>query len=69
MNENQKITSLTIALAILYGGCITGIASLVVAAFAFFNYDFSGAGISLLAAALSFGLMANAVLREGLPLP
>ncbi len=67
MSENLKNTGLTIALAILYGGGITGIAALVVAAFAFFDRDFLGAGICLLAAALSFGLMAYAVLRDGLP--
>ncbi len=67
MSENPKNTGLTIALAILYGGGVTGISSLVVAAFAFFDRDFLGAGISLLAAALSFGLMTHAVLRDGLP--
>jgi len=34
--------------------------------FPFLNGDYFSAGIYLLAAALSFGLMANAVLREWL---
>lgn len=68
MNDGTKHTALTIALATLYGGGITGIFSLIAAVFAFVNYDFFGTGLCLLAAAFSFGLMANAVLREGLPL-
>lgn len=68
MSNDQKNTALTIALVILYGGGITGVAGLVAAAFAFFSGDFSGAGICLMASALAFGLMAIAVLREGLPL-
>ena len=66
MSTDPKITALTIQLAVLYGGGITGFASLIMALFPFFNGDFLSAGIYLLAAALSFGLMANAVLREGL---
>ncbi|MCZ7383343.1 MAG: hypothetical protein O8C63_01175 [Candidatus Methanoperedens sp.] len=66
MSNDPKITALTIQLVTLYGGSITGFASLVMAFFPFFNGDFLSAGIYLLVAALSFGLMANAVLREGL---
>lgn len=66
MSDDLKITALTIQLVVLYGGGITGFASLIMALFPFFNGDFLSAGIYLLAAALSFGLMANAVLREGL---
>jgi hypothetical protein len=66
MNDDPKITALTIQLATLYGCGITGLASLIMALFPFFNGEFLSAGIYLLAAALSFGLMANAVLREGL---
>jgi hypothetical protein len=61
MSDDPKITALTIQLAVLYGGGITGLASLILAFFPFVNGDFLSAGISL-----SFGLMANAVLREGL---
>ena len=66
MSDEPKTTVLTIQLAVLYGGGITGFASLIMALFPFFNGEFLSAGIYLLAAALSFGLMANAVLREGL---
>lgn len=66
MSNDPKTTVLTIQLAALYGGGITGFASLIMAFFPFFNGDYLSAGIYLLAAALSFGLMANAVLREGL---
>ncbi len=66
MSDDPKITALTIQLATLYGGSITGFASFIMALFPFLNGDFLSAGIYLLAAALSFGLMANAVLREGL---
>lgn len=66
MSDDPKITALTIQLVVLYGGGITGFASLIMALFPFFNGEFLSAGIYLLAAALSFGLMANAVLREGL---
>ncbi len=66
MNDDPKITVLTIQLITLYGGGITGFASLIMALFPFFNGEFLSAGIYLLAAALSFGFMANAVLREGL---
>ncbi len=66
MNDDPKITVLTIQLVTLYGSGITGFASLIMALFPFFNGEFLSAGIYLLAAALSFGFMANAVLREGL---
>ncbi len=66
MSDEPKVTALTIQLATLYGGSITGFVSLIMALFPFFNGDFLSAGIYLLAAALSFGLMANAVLHEGL---
>ncbi len=66
MSDDPKTTVLTIRLVVLYGGGITGFASLIMALFPFFNGDFLSSGIYLLAAALSFGLMANAVLREGL---
>ncbi len=66
MSNDPKITALTIQLVTLYSGGITGFASLIMALFPFFNGDYLSAGIYLLAAALSFGLMANAVLREGL---
>ncbi|MCX9074448.1 MAG: hypothetical protein OIN88_07280 [Candidatus Methanoperedens sp.] len=65
MSDDKKITALTIQLVTLYGGGITGFASLIMAFFPFSNGDFLSAGMYLLAAALSFGLMAIAVFREG----
>lgn len=58
-NDAESIAGLAII-----GTCITGVASLVAAIFTFLNGDFAAGGICLLAAALSFGLLANAVLRE-----
>jgi hypothetical protein len=46
------------------GGLVTGLASLVVAVFAFFNYNWIGAGVCLGSAGLAFGLIANAVWRH-----
>ena len=45
-------------------GLVTGVAGLVTATFAFFSYNWAGAGICLVAAGLAFGLIANAVLRR-----
>jgi uncharacterized membrane protein len=45
-------------------GIITGLIGLVVAYFAFSGADWAGAGISLVADALAFGLVANALLRH-----
>jgi hypothetical protein len=45
-------------------GMITGIAGLVAAVFAFIGGDWTGTGVCLIAAALSFGMLANAMLRE-----
>ena len=43
---------------------MTGVASLVVAVVAFINSDWVASGISLVAAALAFGLTTNALLRR-----
>ena len=48
----------------VYFGFITGIASLAVATFSFFDHEWVAAGICFAAAALAFGLIANAVLRH-----
>lgn len=54
----------TIAGVAVVCAMITGYASLAVAAFAFFSMNWVGAGVCLVAAALSFGLVANASLRR-----
>ena len=61
-NEHKKFNFLT-GLA-LVGSGIIGVASLVIALFTFFQWDFSTVGLYLIAAALSFGLLANALLRD-----
>ena len=43
---------------------ITGAASSVAALFPFFGGEFVGAGVCLLAAAVSLGLVANTILRQ-----
>lgn len=45
-------------------GLITGFAGLLGAVFAFFNSDWMGTGICLIAAALAFGLISNSLLRN-----
>ena len=62
MNENgQKLYAL-IGLATVGGG-ITGVAGLVAALFALLSGDLVATGVCLVAAAVSFGLLANALLR------
>ncbi len=63
MTEERARFNATIALAVLGGG-VTGIASLTAALFPFFNGEYLAAGMFVVAAALSFGLLANAVLRQ-----
>jgi hypothetical protein len=63
MSENRKKLDTIIGLAIVGSG-VTGVASLIAALFPFFDRDFVAAGVCLIAAALSFGLLANAVLGE-----
>jgi hypothetical protein len=54
----------TIAGVAVICGMITGFASLIAAVFAFFSFNWAGAGLCLAAAGLSFGLVANAALRQ-----
>jgi uncharacterized membrane protein YphA (DoxX/SURF4 family) len=54
----------TIAGIAVICGMITGFASLIAAVFAFFSFNWVGAGVCLAAAGLSFGLVANAALRQ-----
>lgn len=63
MDHNSDGLKRVIGLAMV--GCgVTGVASLVAALFPFLSGEFVGAGLCLLAAAVSLGLLANAVLRE-----
>ncbi|HSR42194.1 MAG TPA: hypothetical protein VLL48_08485 [Longimicrobiales bacterium] len=62
MNDRRR-TGIVIG-ASVYGGLLVGLASLLVAYAAFSNLDWTGAGVALLAGAVAFGLVANAVLRS-----
>lgn len=46
------------------GAFITGVAGLAVCVLAALSADFAGAGVGLVASALAFGLLANAVFRQ-----
>ena len=63
MADNNRSFSAIVGLA-LVGGSITGIASLLLAFVALLSGEFPAAAISLAASALSFGLLASAVLRR-----
>ena len=60
--SDKRRTHLVIG-ASVYGGLLVGVLSLLVAYAAFSNMDWVGAGVALVAGALAFGLLANAVLR------
>ena len=62
MAENRNKLSTVIGLATV-GASITGVVSLIAAFFPLIDSDFAAAGTCLIAAALAFGLLANAVLR------
>jgi len=63
MSEHPKTPDAIVGLATL--GCsITGVASLIVATFPLFARESLAASVFLTAAALSFGLLADALLRE-----
>ena len=63
MADQTKQTRWLTAIAIV-GTVVAGILGFAGALFAFFNQDSSGFGVCVLATALAFGLLANAVLRE-----
>jgi len=63
MADQTKQTRWVTAIAIV-GTVLAGVLGLVGAWFAFFNVDSAGFGVSVLASALAFGLLANAILRE-----
>ena len=62
--RNRRDPANTLIGITIAGGTVTGFASLIMALFPFINGDFIGTGICLAAAALSFGLLANAILRD-----
>jgi len=63
VSENHKQLNTIIGL-VTVGGGVTGVAGFLAALVAFFSGDFVAMGVCLIAAALSFGLLANALFRE-----
>jgi hypothetical protein len=62
--SKAKWTGETIMGVAVIMGMFSGFAGIVAAVFAFFTFNFVGAGVCLGAAGLSFGLVANAALRQ-----
>jgi hypothetical protein len=63
MSKHRGELDFIIGLTVV-GGCTTGVVSFIGAIFAFFSGEPAAAGVCLIGAALSFGLLANAVLRK-----
>ena len=63
MQENRKGTNALVGLAVI-GSAVTGVAGFIGALFPFLSGDFLSAGVCVAAAGLSFGLLANALLRQ-----
>jgi hypothetical protein len=62
MDNNRNASGTIIGLAAV-GSAVIGVVSFIAAFFPFLNGDFLSAGIFMIAAALSFGFLANAVFR------
>jgi hypothetical protein len=62
MRDTRKSLDILIGLGTL-GSAAIGVIGFVAALAAFFNGDLTATGLCLIASALSFGLLANAVLR------
>jgi hypothetical protein len=63
MTEKRTGLDTLIGLGTL-GSAVIGVVGFVAALIAFFSGDLVGAGVCLIASALAFGLLANAVLRS-----
>lgn len=63
MNKSSRSLGFVIGLS-AFGGGITGLVAFVAGLYMLFSGRLDAAGLSMIAAALSFGLIANAVLRE-----
>jgi hypothetical protein len=60
---NGRLIEAIVAIAV-YGGSITGVISFIVAIILLINDDSLSAAFSFVAAAVSFGLLANALIRD-----
>lgn len=49
---------------VIFAALITGLLSLIVGILAFINNDWAGTGLCLVAAAIAFGSITNALLRR-----
>jgi hypothetical protein len=63
LNERSGVAESVVGVAVL-GSIVTGVAGLIGALFAFFGGDFVAAGVFLIAAALSYGLLGMAILDK-----
>ncbi len=63
MDKKPNRFDFIVGLAVIFG-LITGCLSLSLGAFALIKAEWIGVGLSLLAAALAFGLLTNALLRK-----
>ena len=63
MSDKRRVGDSIVGVAVI--DCVvTGVASLIAALFPFFSGDFTAAGVFLIAAALSYGLLGMAVLGK-----
>ncbi len=62
--EKQRSKLYAIVAQSVIAGMVTGFAALVAAVFAFIEGDWVGTGACFAAAAIAFGLVANAMLRN-----
>lgn len=63
MKGNGRLIESLVALAV-YGGSLTGVMGFAVAIILLINNEPIGAALSLVAAGASFGLLANALIRD-----
>jgi hypothetical protein len=63
MYDDPRWADTVVGLATL-GGALSGVAAVVAALVAFLEGEYQAVGLCLVAAALAFGLLANALLRD-----
>lgn len=63
MSEKSNLPASFMVLA-LYGAVLAGLAGLGVGILGFFNADWTSAGVGFGAAGVTFGLLANALIRR-----
>jgi hypothetical protein len=61
VSEKSRSVDSVVGVAVI-GSVVTGVASLIAALFPFFGADYAAAGMLLIAAALSFGLLGIAII-------